>query len=96
MATVHIALLTFDLMIPHSASLKDKRRVVKGLKDRLRAKFNAAVAEIDCLDEWQRARIGVTMLSNDRRHLESSLSAVSRMVEETADIRLIDTRIEWL
>ncbi len=96
MATAHIALLSFDLMIPHSASLKDKRRVIKGLKDRLRAKFNASVAEIDHLDEWQRASIGVTMISNDRRHLDSSLSAVSRLVEEAADIRLLDTRIEWL
>lgn len=95
-ATVHIALLTFDLMIPHADSLKAKRRVVKSLKDRMRAKFNASVAEIDYLDEWQRALIGVTMLSNDRRHLERSLSLMNHLVEEAADIRLVDARTEWL
>ncbi len=95
-ATVHIAYLSFDMMIPHSASLKAKRRVIKSLKDRLRAKFNASVAEIDYLEEWQRAQLGITMISNDRRHLESSLSALSRMVEEVSDIRLLDARVEWL
>jgi uncharacterized protein len=95
-ATVHIALLTFDLQIPHADSLKSKRRVIKSLKDRMRTKFNASVAEIDYLDEWRRALIGVTMLSNDRRHLERSLSLLNQIVEEAGDVRLLDTKIEWL
>ncbi len=95
-ATVHIALLTYDLMIPHADSLKSKRRVIKSLKDRMRARFNASIAEIDYLDEWQRALIGVTMLGNDRRHLERTLSLLNQLVEEAADIRLIDATVEWL
>lgn len=95
-ATVHIAFMTIDMMIPHADSLKSKRRVVKSIKDRLRAKFNAAVAEIDYHDDWQRALIGVTMLGNDRRHLERGLSALNQLVVEAADIRLVDVRIEWL
>lgn len=92
----HIAFLTFDLMIPYSGSLKSKRRVIKSLKDRMRVKFNASIAEIGYLEEWQRSLIGIAMISNDRRHLDRVLSAVRRLVEEIADIRLLDTRLEWL
>jgi len=95
-ATAHVVLLTFDLMISFSQSLKSKRRVVKGLQDRLRARFNAAVAEIGCLEEWQRSLIGVALLGNDPRHLERGSSAINRLVEESADIQLLDARREWL
>lgn len=95
-ATAHIALLTIELMVPHSGSLKAKRRVIKSLKDRMRAKFNASIAEIDYLEDWQRCRLGVTMISNDRQHLDRSLSAINNLVEEVTDIRLLDSRVEWL
>lgn len=92
----HVALLMIDLMIPFSDSLKAKRRVVKGLKDRMGSKFNASIAEIACLEEWQRSVIGVAMVSNDRGHLERSLGAVARFVEEIGDIHLLGTKLEWL
>lgn len=91
-----VALLTAELMIPWSDSLKAKRRVVKSIKDRLSAKFNASVAEIAFLEEWQRAAIGVVMISNDRGHLERSLQAAGKLIEETADIHVLDVRMEWL
>jgi uncharacterized protein YlxP (DUF503 family) len=96
MATAHVVLLTFDLMIPFSQSLKAKRRVIKSLKDRVRARFNAAVAEIGYLEEWQRSLIGVALLSNDPQHLERGSSAINRLIEENADIRLLNARQEWL
>lgn len=92
----YVAMLTIDLMIPHADSLKSKRRVVKSIKDRVSAKFNVSVAEIACLEEWQRAMIGVVMIANDRQHLERSLGAVGRLVEEVGDIHLLDVRLEWL
>lgn len=95
-ATIHVALLTFDLLIPLSQSLKSKRRVIKSLKDRMRSRFNASIAEIDYLDEWQRSLIGITMISNDRQHLERGFSAINRLVEEIADIELLRARVEWL
>ncbi|MCC6207637.1 MAG: DUF503 domain-containing protein [Gammaproteobacteria bacterium] len=95
-ATAHVVLLTFDLMIPFSHSLKDKRRVIKGLKDRVRARFNAAVAEIGYLEEWQRSLIGVALLGNDPGHLEQGSSAIGRLIEETADIQLLKADQEWL
>jgi len=92
----HVALLTVDLMIPFADSLKSKRRVIRSLKDRVSARFNAAVAEIACQEEWQRAVIGVAMLGNDRVHLERSLAAVERLVRDTGDLHLLDARVEWL
>jgi uncharacterized protein YlxP (DUF503 family) len=96
LSRAHIAILTFEMMIPSSDSLKSKRRVVKSLKDRVRARFNASVAEIAYLEEWQRALIGVAMIGNDRRFLESNLSAVNRLVEGEGDIRLLNSTVEWL
>lgn len=92
----HVALLTVELMIPASDSLKTKRRVVKSLKDRIRNRFNASVAEIAFLEEWQRSLIGVALVGNDRRHLEGTLSAIGRLLEEEGDIHLLDSTVEWL
>jgi uncharacterized protein YlxP (DUF503 family) len=92
----HVAVLTFELLIPAADSLKSKRRVVKSLKDRIRARFNVSVAEIGFLEEWQRSAIGVALIGNDRRVLDSTLSAIGRLVEEEGDIRLLDSTVEWL
>jgi len=95
-ATAHVLLLTFDLMIPFSHSLKDKRRVIKSLKDRVRARFNAAVAEIGYLEEWQRSQIGVALLGNDAKHLGQGASAIGRLIEHITDIELLNVNQEWL
>ena len=60
-----IGLLTLEIHIPDARSLKDKRQVLRSLKDRLRGHFNVAVAELDHQDVWQRALVGVVSLSND-------------------------------
>ena len=60
-----IGLLTLEIYIPDAHSLKDKRQVLRSLKDRLRARFNVAVAELDHQDTWQRAQVGVVSLSNN-------------------------------
>jgi uncharacterized protein len=76
-----IGLLTLEIHISDAQSLKDKRQVLRSLKDRLRARFNVAVAELDHQETWQRAQVGVVSLSNDADHLEQSL----RIVLEEAD-----------
>jgi uncharacterized protein YlxP (DUF503 family) len=71
-----VGLLTLELHIPEAQSLKDKRQVLRSLKDRLRANFNVAVAELDFEDTWQRSVIGVVTISNEERHAEESLQKV--------------------
>jgi len=77
-----IGLLTLEIHIPDSHSLKDKRQVLRSLKDRLRGRFNVAVAELDYQESWQRAQVGIVSLSNDAAHLEQSLRAVLKEAEE--------------
>jgi uncharacterized protein YlxP (DUF503 family) len=71
-----IGLLTLEIYIPEAHSLKDKRQVLRSLKDRLRGKFNVAVAELDGQDSWQRSVVGVVTLSNRTGHVEQSLQTV--------------------
>jgi uncharacterized protein YlxP (DUF503 family) len=71
-----VGLLTLELHIQHAQSLKDKRQVLRSLKDRLRAKFNVAVAELEHQDTWQRSVVGVVTLSNEEYQLQESLQHV--------------------
>ena len=64
---VHVLLLIFELRISYAQSLKDKRRVIKGLKDRLTSRFNISIAELGELDNWKQSVLCVTMLSNDKQ-----------------------------
>jgi len=76
-----IAYLTLELRIEGAHSLKDKRQVVRSLKDKLRAGFNVSVAEIDNLDLWQLATIGIVCISGSRDYLEGLM----RNVESAAN-----------
>ena len=67
-----IGLLILDLHIPHARSLKDKRMVLNRLRDRVRSRYNAALAELDHQDKWQRARVGVVTL-NSQPHIVDEL-----------------------
>jgi len=91
-----VGLLTLEIYIPDSHSLKDKRQVLRSLKDRLRARFNVAVAELDHNDAWQRAQVGVVTISNDPAHLEQSLQAVFNEAESLLGRDLVDHNLELL
>lgn len=71
-----IAHLTIELRIEGAQSLKDKRQVVRSLKDKLRATFNVAVAEVEVSDLWQRATIGVVSISDSRDYLDGLMKNV--------------------
>ena len=91
-----IGLLTLEIHIPDAQSLKDKRQVIRSLKDRLRAHFNVAVAEMDFQDVWQRSVIGVVTISNDAQHLEQSLQAILAASESILGRDLASSEIEVL
>jgi uncharacterized protein YlxP (DUF503 family) len=73
---VPVGLLTLELHIAEAQSLKDKRQVLRSLKDRLRNQFNVAVAELDFEDMWQRSVVGVVTISNEEHHVEEALQKV--------------------
>ena len=91
-----ISLLTIELMIPWAHSLKDKRSAVRGLKDRLRSRFNASVAEVAYQDKWQRAIIAVCIIGSDKRQLESDMTKVTQLCEEAQDLQIADVHQQWL
>jgi uncharacterized protein len=71
-----VGVLTLEIQLPYAHSLKDKRSVVQSLRNRLRSRFNVAVAELDHQDVWQRATLGVTSISNSQLMLESVFQQV--------------------
>ena len=74
-----IAHLTLEIRIEGAHSLKDKRQVVRSVKDGLRSHFNVAVAEIDPSDAWQRATLGVVSISSSRDYLDGLMRNVERL-----------------
>lgn len=91
-----ISLLTIELIIPWARSLKDKRSAVRGLKDRLRSRFNVSVAEVAYQDKWQRAILAVCFLGNDRRQLVSDMARARQLCEEAQDLQIADVHQQWL
>lgn len=91
-----VGVITFELRLDGSHSLKDKRHFVKGLKDRLRVKFNVAVAEIDYQESWQRGLVTAVTVSPDRPHAEKVLQSVEREAASLLGPLLVDVTVEWL
>ncbi|MBP1603621.1 MAG: hypothetical protein H6Q09_793 [Acidobacteria bacterium] len=90
-----VALLSIELHLPGSRSLKDKRMVLRGIKDRLR-KFNIAVAEVDHHDLWQRAGLGVVTISTANAHADRELAAVVAEIERLEPGAITRTEVEYL
>ena len=91
-----VGLLTLELHIDHAQSLKDKRQVLRSLKDRLRGKFNVAVAELEGHDTWQRSVVGVVTLSNEERHVREMLQQVLDEADDMLGSLVINQAIEVL
>jgi uncharacterized protein YlxP (DUF503 family) len=90
-----IGLLTLEIHIPDARSLKDKRQVLRSLKDRLRAHFNVAVAELEHEDLWQRSKVGVVSISNDGKHLEESFAAIIAEAERVLGRDLVSQELAY-
>ena len=91
-----VGVLILELQMEDAHSLKDKRHYVKSLKDRLRSKFNVAVAEIDHQDLWQRGTIAVVTVSGEQSHAEQVLQNVERDAAALLGRVLAGTTTEWL
>jgi uncharacterized protein YlxP (DUF503 family) len=94
-----IAFLTVELRIEHARSLKDKRQVVRSMKDRLRAHFNVATAELDSSGLWNRATIGVVSVSDSRDYLDGLMKSVERhalRIANNAGAEVTDSWVEFL
>jgi uncharacterized protein YlxP (DUF503 family) len=82
------------LVIPENDSLKGKRRVVKSLIERVRHKFDAAVAEVGDNDLWQKAQVGLALVGNDSQLLSTRLDQIMRFMESNHQAEIIDSHVE--
>jgi uncharacterized protein YlxP (DUF503 family) len=83
-----------EFHIPGAASLKAKRSVVQGLKQRITSRFNVSVAEVDHQDLWQRATLGVAVVSGDGAVVEQVLTEIRRLVESEPRAMLLSFEID--
>jgi len=91
-----VGVCQLDVRIPETHSLKRKRHVLRKLTDRVRNRFNVAISEVGDNDLWQRAQIGICTVSNDRRHINSSLDKIVDFIESMYLVEVLGTEMEIL
>ena len=96
MSQARVAVGTVELHLPDVDSLKGKRHILKGLKERVRQRFEVSVAEVNHQDTWQRATLAVACVSQDSRHANEVVSKALDFIEASVDGHVIDVQIEIL
>lgn len=91
-----IGVSTYQLHLDGCRSLKEKRFVLKGLKDRLSRRFNVSIAEVDHQDLWQRAELAVVVVATDQRRANGTLSLIGNFIEGNGQVRVIDSSMYFL
>jgi len=90
-----VGILVIEIMLYESASLKDKRLVVKSMKDRLK-KYNVSIAELDYQDKWQRSEIGIAMIGNQQGFVEKSLRQIFNHLDQSGEYEIINYSFEYV
>lgn len=91
---VCVARLTLE--IPESGSLKAKRQVLRRITDRVKARFNVSVAEIEDQELWQRATVALAVVGNDRRHVNEQMDKIIQFIEDLYVAPLVSREMEIL
>ncbi len=93
---MHVAIVRIELHIPSSRSLKEKRALLKPIVEGMRHKFSLSVAETDFQDKWQRAEIGVAVISATAGHAQEVVESVERWVWSRPDVEVCRFETEWV
>jgi uncharacterized protein YlxP (DUF503 family) len=91
-----VGVLQLELYIGDAMSLKDKRRVIKSLKDRIAHRHNVSVAEVGALDQLRRSILAIAMVSNDSGYVEGALSKLVDFVRTVSKAELVEYQIDLL
>jgi len=91
---MHIGVLQFTVEIPYAESLKDKRRVIRSMKDKLRRQYNVSIAETDNQDDLTLATMGIAAASSDVKQVNSLLDRLLNTLQDWRDASLMDHQIE--
>jgi hypothetical protein len=90
-----IGLLTLEIYIPYSHSLKEKRRTLNKIRDRLKKKYNIAFAELEYLNKWQRSKIGMVTLNTQKSMSEKIFQKIIREIEENIEGEILQKEIYY-
>ena len=90
-----VGVLTLDIFFPYARSLKDKRRALHGFKERLKARHNVAVAELDYQDKWQRARLGIVTVNSQASVVEDLLNRILSDARNLGDGEVVHHDIQY-
>ncbi len=90
-----VGVLFLEIFFPQSHSLKEKRKRILRLRNRVREKYNVAFAELDHHDKWQRSKIGIVTLNNDRGLIESMFNRILDEAEASIDGEIINSEIQY-
>ena len=96
MSAARVAVGTVELHLPDVGSLKGKRHALKGLKEKVRRRFEISVAEVDHQDVWQRATLGLACVSGDSRHANEVISKAIDFIEDNVEGYVTDVQVEIL
>ena len=91
-----VGLLILDCYISESQSLKDKRRILSSLSERLRRQFNIAIAEVEYQDQWQRAQLAIVLVNTNWRMLQSSMSKLTEYIDRDRRVEITNTETRQL
>ncbi|TLD42551.1 MAG: YlxP-like protein [Candidatus Jettenia ecosi] len=91
-----IGVVNIRLVIRSANTLKDKRRIIKSLKDRIKNNFNVSIAETGSLDHCQYSQIGIAMVGNDNRYMNSVLSNLINLIRCANSVELVDYKLEFV
>ena len=86
---MHVEAVRVELHLPHVHSLKEKRAVVKPIIEGVRRRYQAAVAEVDHQDKWQRAALGVAVVSASQHHADEVMAAIERFVWSFPEVEVL-------
>lgn len=87
-----IGTLKFELFIPGSSSLKDKRKVVRSIQDRVKAKFNIAIAELAYQDKWQRTVVGMCTINSRKSEIELTMARIKDIFNDNCDFMILNEK----
>ena len=86
--------MKIDFLLVDNMSLKGKRKVVRSMIDKVKARFNVSIAEVGSNDKWQKIELGISAIGNDRRHIASSLSHVLEFLDSLCLAQIVNTQFE--
>ncbi|MCP4665902.1 MAG: DUF503 domain-containing protein [Deltaproteobacteria bacterium] len=89
-----VGALRIEFIMSDNRSLKGKRKVVRSMIDKVKSRFNVAIAEVGSNDKWQKIELGISAIGNDRRHIDSSLNSVLNFLDALYLAPIVDTEIE--